>query len=105
MREAGFTTAISLTKTASASKVENGSSVTYTYNVTNTGDTALTVSLVDTQFGTLFTGKVLAAGESNITTISRVLTTNTTNVATATGVDQFSAREKLKTEHCLICDA
>jgi hypothetical protein len=47
----------------------------------------------------------LAAGESSITTISRVLTTNTTNVATATGVDQFSAREKLKTEHCLICDA
>jgi archaellum component FlaG (FlaF/FlaG flagellin family) len=64
--------------------------VTYTYNTTNTGDTPLTVGLIDDQFGTIFTGKLLAPGESNITTIVRVLTSNTTNVATATGIDQLS---------------
>jgi hypothetical protein len=82
--------AISLTKTPNSTKIESGSSVTYTYNTTNTGDTPLTVGLIDDQFGTIFTGKVLAPGESNITTIVRVLTSNTTNVATATGIDQLS---------------
>jgi uncharacterized repeat protein (TIGR01451 family) len=81
---------ISLTKVADASKVENGTSVTYTYNVTNTGDTALTVSLVDDTFGTIFTGKVLAPGAFNVTVISEMLMTTTTNTATATGVDQLS---------------
>jgi uncharacterized repeat protein (TIGR01451 family) len=81
--------AISLTKTPSATKVENGSSVTYTYNVTNTGDTSLTVSLTDDTFASpIFTNKVLAPGAFNITTVSHVLTANTTNIATATGVDQ-----------------
>ena len=80
---------IALTKTPSSTKVENGTSVSYTYNVTNTGDTALTVSLVDDTFGTIFTGKVLAPGAFNVTVISEMLIANTTNTATATGVDQL----------------
>jgi uncharacterized repeat protein (TIGR01451 family) len=80
--------AISLTKTANATKVEAGSAVMYTYSVTNTGDTSLTVSLTDSAFGTIFTGKVMAPGASNVTTIIQTLTANTTNLATATGVDQ-----------------
>jgi uncharacterized repeat protein (TIGR01451 family) len=80
--------AISLTKTANATKVETGSAVKYTYNVTNTGDTSLTVSLTDSAFGTIFTGKVMAPGTFNVTTIIQTLTANTTNIATATGVDQ-----------------
>jgi archaellum component FlaG (FlaF/FlaG flagellin family) len=63
--------------------------VTYTYNVTNTGDTSLIVSLTDNTFPSpIFTGQVLAAGASNITMVSHVLIANTTNIATATGVDQ-----------------
>jgi archaellum component FlaG (FlaF/FlaG flagellin family) len=80
---------ISLTKTPSATKVENGSSVMYTYNVTNTGDTSLIVNLTDDTFPSpIFIGKVLVPGESNITVVSHVLIANTTNIATATGVDQ-----------------
>jgi uncharacterized repeat protein (TIGR01451 family) len=66
--------------------VENGALVTYTYNVTNTGDVVLNVSLVDDQFGTIFTNKTMAVGESNITIITVTLFADTTNVATATGV-------------------
>jgi len=83
--------AIALTKTPSASKVENNTSVTYTYNVTNTGNVALTVGLTDDKFGTIFTGLSLGPGVSNITTVTKTLIANTTNTATATGVDQTGA--------------
>jgi len=83
--------AIALTKTPSASKIENNTSVTYTYNVTNTGDTTLTVGLTDDKFGTIFTGLSLGPGVSNITTVTKTLIANTTNTATATGVDQTGA--------------
>ena len=79
---------IELTKTPSVSKVTNGGSVTYTYVVTNTGDVALTVNLVDDVAGTIVTGYSLPAGASATFTKTVTLTTpepSVTNTATATG--------------------
>jgi hypothetical protein len=79
--------ALSLTVIPSSSIVDQGSSVDYTYTVSNTGNTPLIVNLTDNVFGTLFMGKLLSSGSSNTTIITEVLTANTTNTATATGTD------------------
>jgi uncharacterized repeat protein (TIGR01451 family) len=84
--------AISLTKNVSATKIENNTQVTYTYNVTNTGNTALTVNISDDKLGVILAPTVIAAGASNVITKTATLTTTTTNTATATGVDQTGAK-------------
>jgi len=84
--------AIALTKTPSAPKIESGASVTYTYVVTNTGDTGLTVGITDDTFGTIASGESLAVGQSKTFTKTTTLTTDTTNIAIATGVDQTGAQ-------------
>jgi uncharacterized repeat protein (TIGR01451 family) len=81
---------ISLDKMVSDDKVLDGATVTYTYNTTNTGDTTLdNVTLVDSELGVIFTGKTLAAGEFNVTTVDVVASANVTNTATAYGTDQL----------------
>ncbi|MGP3702360.1 MAG: DUF7507 domain-containing protein, partial [Candidatus Bathyarchaeota archaeon] len=85
---------LELTKTPSVPKVTNGGSVTYTYVVTNTGDCALTVNLVDDVAGTIVTGYSLAAGNSATFTKTVTLTTSEssiTNTATATGTTSDGA--------------
>ena len=80
---------ISLTKTPSADKVLEGTNVTYTYVVNNTGDTPLTVTVTDDQYGIVYGPTVLAAGDSATATYTAQINANITNVATATGIDQF----------------
>jgi len=79
---------ISLTKVPSATTVANGTSVTYTYNVTNTGDTPLSsVSITDSVFGSIVSGQSLGVGQSLQFTKMVTLTATTANTATASGVD------------------
>jgi hypothetical protein len=79
---------ISLTKVANATCILNGTAVEYTYNVTNTGDTTLNnVNVTDDKLGTIAGPITLAPGESQTFTSSAVLSQNTTNTATAKGVD------------------
>jgi hypothetical protein len=80
---------ISLTKTVNATLVSPGSAVLYTYNVTNCGDTPLTVELVDDKYGTIFTNVVLEPGGYRVDTLEQIIWYDTTNVATATGIDQL----------------
>ncbi len=85
---------IAVTKSASAPKVESNTSVTYTYVVTNTGDTTLSnVSLTDDKI-TISGGNIgtLTAGQSVTLTASATLTNTTTNTATVTGTDQTGAK-------------
>ncbi|HML02929.1 MAG TPA: hypothetical protein VK487_06105, partial [Candidatus Bathyarchaeia archaeon] len=82
--------AIKLTKVPSATTVENDTSVTYTYNVTNVGDTPLSsVSITDSEFGSITSGKSLSVGESLQFTYTVALTASTTNTATASGTDEL----------------
>ena len=83
------TAGIFLTKTASATKVVSGSSVSYLYNATNTGDVALTGGIVDDVYGTVGNFVDLQPGGWVGFNITHVITENTTNVATAYGVDSF----------------
>ena len=81
---------ISLTKVPSATIVENNTSVTYTYNVTNTGDTALSsVNVTDSAFGSIALDQSLGVGQSLQFTKIVALTATTTNTATADGVDEL----------------
>ena len=81
---------ISLTKVPSATIVENNTSVTYTYNVTNTGDTPLSsVNITDNVLGSIASGQSLGVGQSLQFTKIVPLTMNTTNVAMADGVDEL----------------
>ena len=80
---------ISLSKTPSATKVVVGSSVSYLYNVTNTGETALTGEIYDDVFGPVGSYVNLQPGGWVAYNITHVITANTTNVATAYGVDSF----------------
>jgi hypothetical protein len=80
---------ISLTKTASATKVLSGSSVSYLYNATNTGETDLTGAIYDDVFGPVGSFVNLAPGGWVGFNVSHVITQNTTNVATAYGVDEY----------------
>lgn len=82
------TSAINLTKTPSATQVNSGTSVTYTYVVANTGGTTLSNVLVtDNILGSIGGPITLNAGASQTFTKSQVITTNTTNIGTATGTD------------------
>ena len=80
---------ISLTKTPSATKVVVGSSVSYLYNVTNTGETALTGAIYDDEFGAVGSFVDLQPGGWAGFNVTHVITQNTYNVATAYGVDQY----------------
>lgn len=80
---------ISLTKTPSATRVLNGTTVTYLYNATNTGYTALTGAIYDDEFGAVGYFVDLAPGGWVGFNVSHVLTHSTYNVATAFGVDQY----------------
>ena len=80
---------ISLTKTPSATRVLNGTTVSYLYNATNTGDTALTGAIYDDDFGLVGSFINLQPGGWVGFNVSHVLTHSTYNVATAYGVDQY----------------
>jgi hypothetical protein len=82
---------ISLTKTPSATKVVNGTSVSYLYNVTNTGETALTGAIYDDAFGLVGSFVNLQPGGWAGFNVTHVITQNTTNVATVYGIDQFGS--------------
>ncbi len=84
---------IKITKIPSATLVENGTLVTYTFNVTNTGDTALSaVNVTDNKMGIIASGQTLAVGQSKIFTKNATLTANTANTATAVGIDQLKTK-------------
>ncbi len=81
---------IEVVKNASPSPVVNGTEVTYTYSVTNTGDVTLyDVSVVDDQLGAIGTIPVLLVDQTVELTDSAVLTETTTNVVTVTGHDDY----------------
>jgi uncharacterized repeat protein (TIGR01451 family) len=85
--------AIKLTKVASATTVESGTSVTYTFNVTNTGDTTLSaVNITDNVYGSIASMQSLAVGQSKVFTKTVVMTSTTTDTATALGVDTLSTK-------------
>jgi uncharacterized repeat protein (TIGR01451 family) len=89
---------IALVKSGPA-KVEAGGEVTYTYNVTNTGDTSLDVVVTDDQIGFIWNG-TLAAGASQIATATANLTGDSvTNTATAVGTDQTGAQVQAQDSH------
>ncbi len=82
---------ISVVKTSDAvdGAVESGSTVTYTYVVTNTGDVTLyDVRAVDDKLGVVGTVESLAPGASVTFTASAQLDDTTTNVVVATGSDE-----------------
>jgi uncharacterized repeat protein (TIGR01451 family) len=81
---------IALTKVPSATLVENGTSVTYTYNVTNTGDTPLSsVNITDSVYGSIASEQSLGVGQSLQFTKMAALTANITNTGMADGVDEL----------------
>jgi uncharacterized repeat protein (TIGR01451 family) len=86
---------ISIVKTASPQSVAGSGTVTYTYVVTNTGDTVLTdVAVVDDRLGGIAFVTSLQPGESKTFTRAVDVTTAspTTNVGTATGVDPLGLK-------------
>lgn len=83
--------AVSLVKTATPTTGAVGDTITYTYEVTNTGDTDLTnVALVDDQLGAIDDWATLAMGATETATANYVLTQDDvpsiTNVATVTAI-------------------
>ena len=80
---------IKLTKTPSATKVVNGTPVSYLYNVTNTGETALTGGIYDDQFGPVGSFINLQPGGWVGFNVTHVITEDTTNTATAWGVNEL----------------
>src|SRR2546425_2509888 len=85
-----FQPGISLTNTPSATSSGSGWSVTYTYGVCNTGNTPLNVSITDNVLGSIASGVNLSGGACNNYTMTTLLTTSTTNTATANGFDTSS---------------
>lgn len=86
---------ISLTKTAfampgykSATIVKPGTNIAYKYVVKNTGNINLSVDVVDAKLGSVAKAVLLAPGVSKTYWKSTVITTPTTNTATATGTSQ-----------------
>lgn len=82
--------AITIVKTAAPKVASIGAVVTFTYLVTNTGDTALSpVNVTDDILGVIGSVGTLAPGES--TTLSKTMTvttaTKTHNIGTAVGTD------------------
>jgi uncharacterized repeat protein (TIGR01451 family) len=83
--------AISVVKTSDAPDgfVAQGTSVQYTFVVTNTGNVTLyNVVVTDDKLGVVGTLEMLAAGASATFTASAVLENTTTNVVVATGEDK-----------------
>jgi hypothetical protein len=80
-----------LTKTPSATKVVIGTPVSYLYNATNTGETALTGGIYDDQFGLVGSFVNLQPGGWVGFNVTHIITEDTTNTATAWGVDQFGS--------------
>lgn len=79
------TSSISLKKTPSATQVASGTSVTYTYVVTNTGSTTLTNVLVaDSILGVIGGPITLNAGTSQTFARAQILSVSTTNTGSAT---------------------
>jgi uncharacterized repeat protein (TIGR01451 family) len=87
--------AIKVEKTADPKTVEPGQTTTYTYVVTNTGDTTLSnVALTDDVLGSIGTVDSLAPGEAKTLAKTVTIQANSprTNIATACGVDALHAR-------------
>lgn len=79
---------IALDKDANAEAVYIGDTVTYTYIVSNTSDDpVLDISLTDDQLGVIAASFDLEAGEDATFVTSTVLTTDTTNLAAAAGLN------------------
>ena len=85
---------ISLTMTPSKTKVLSGSSITYFYEVTNTGNSALTGSVIDDKLGLVGTFTDLQPEEKICFTLTCVLKASTYNVAIATATDPFGQEVK-----------
>ena len=83
------TAGISLTKTPSSTMVVVGSTVSYLYNATNTGETALTGAIYDDIFGAVGSFVNLQPGGWVAFNVTHTITENTTNTATAWGVNDF----------------
>lgn len=86
---------IQVVKTVDDDTPDVGQTVTFTYVVTNTGDTTLfNVQVVDDQLGAIGTVPELAVGASATLTKTMVVaaTSPTRNVATATGADVLGKR-------------
>jgi len=82
--------AIQVVKTVDDATPDVGQTVTFSYAVTNTGDTTLfDVTVVDDQLGAIGTIDELDAGETVVLTKTMVVAANspTVNIATATGAD------------------
>jgi hypothetical protein len=80
---------IGLTVTPSKTKVLPGTSVSYLYNATNTGEVPLTGAIYDDVFGAVGNFVDLAPGGWVGFNVTHVIAANTSNVATAYGVDQY----------------
>jgi hypothetical protein len=80
---------IALTKTPSATLVLNGTSVSYLYNATNTGEVALTGAIYDDVYGLVGSFVNLQPSGWVGFNVTHTITANTTNIATAYGVDQY----------------
>ena len=80
---------LTLTKVASDDFVFAVTSVSYLYNVTNTGSTSLTGDIVDDLFGSVGSFVDLQPGGWVAFNVTHVINATTTNVATAIGVDEF----------------
>jgi len=86
--QAQVDSSITLEKTVSKELVYAGTEVTYTYKVTNTGSTEVTgITIEDSQLGTITELDDLGPGESLTHEVKAKITEDTTNVATAVGVD------------------
>ncbi|GAB4281401.1 MAG: hypothetical protein Kow0056_16720 [Coriobacteriia bacterium] len=89
---------VSLSKSADATVVASGDTVTYTYTVTNDGEVPLeNVTVVDSHLGTIASGVSLLDGQQQTFTRAAVLTTTTTNVATVTATPQGGGSEVIDT--------
>ncbi|MDY7076286.1 MAG: hypothetical protein SXV54_05095, partial [Chloroflexota bacterium] len=79
--------AIDLLLTPSPATIYSGQTVTYTYRITNTGDTTLTDVTVVDDSGPVCAGATLAVGASETCSRSTTLDQDTTITATVTGLD------------------
>ena len=82
---------ISLSKTASDTSVLSGTTVSYLFNATNTGETSLTGAISDDVIGTIGSFVNLQPGGWVGFNVSQVLTQSTLNNATVYGVDSYGA--------------
>lgn len=82
-----FAPAIEVVKTASDDVILSGTTVTYTYTITNTGNAPLSnVTLVDDKLGAITLGVTsLAPGASTTVTMASPIASDTINIATASG--------------------